>query len=114
MKDNSRIDEASEDEENAQEDLELHRQLSNEYCQTFDDAITVQTAPGLHDLVEATATPLVMDTLRPGIIRVAPQVPQNRTEDELRGKHHILRIITGFVVLLFAWSNAQQKPFPLA
>lgn len=62
-----------------------------------------------HPRPEAPATPLALDSLRPSIIRVEGQIPQNRIEEELsrlRGKHHIISIITGFVVLLFAWSNA--------
>jgi hypothetical protein len=159
-KDDSEINELSEDEENAQEDIGSHQNLSDQSC---DGAIAAQTVtsmppmvtsfmrqypvsalectkgdpqapppvisnghrtvpgellashefplpsirtlehglketlqsvrvdpPSLHPRPEAPATPLVLNLLRPGIIRV----------------------ITGFVVLLFAWSNAQRKPFP--
>jgi hypothetical protein len=65
--------------------------------------------PSLHLRPEAPATPLALDSLRPSVFRVEGQIPQN---SRLREKHNILGIITGFVVLLFAWSNAQRKPFP--
>jgi hypothetical protein len=71
--------------------------------------------PSLHPRPEAPAMLLALDSLRPGIIRVEGQIPHNRIEEELshlREKHKILRIITGFSILLFAWSNAQRKSFP--
>jgi hypothetical protein len=58
-----------------------------------------------HPRPKALATPLALDLLRPSIIYVKGQIPQNRIEEELsrlRGKHHIISIITRFVVLLFA------------
>jgi hypothetical protein len=43
---------------------------------------------------------------------VDPPSLHPRPDSRLREKHNILGIITGFVVLLFAWSNAQWKPLP--
>jgi hypothetical protein len=54
---------------------------------------------------KAPATPLALDLLRLSIICVKGQILQNRIKEELsclRGKHYIIHIIIGFVVLLFA------------
>jgi hypothetical protein len=54
---------------------------------------------------KAPTTLLALDLLRLSIIRVKGQILQNRIKEELsclRGKHYIISIITGFVVLLFA------------
>jgi hypothetical protein len=163
-KDDSGINEFSEDEENAQEDIGLHQHLSDESC---DGAIAAQTVTSMplmvtsfmrqYPTLEGTKgdpqvpLPVISNRHRAILgelltshenplpsIRALEHGPKEasqsisthtsplteacvdppslhpRPNSRLREKHNILGIITRFVVLIFAWSNAQRKPFPSA